>query len=56
MVEADGTVITRFYIPDMMVSDLKNRSLIIHANDDNYSDNPLPLGGSGSRIACGIIR
>lgn len=30
------------------------RSLVLHANADNYSDEP-PLGGSGGRIACGLI-
>lgn len=30
------------------------RSIIIHANEDNYSDEPA-LGGSGARIACGLI-
>ncbi|MBF9200908.1 superoxide dismutase, partial [Acinetobacter baumannii] len=23
---------------------------------DNYSDSPLPLGGGGARIACGVIK
>jgi superoxide dismutase, Cu-Zn family len=41
--------------PRLKVSDLKGRSLIIHANPDNYSDQPEPLGGSGARIACGVI-
>jgi Cu-Zn family superoxide dismutase len=30
------------------------RSIVIHANPDNYTDTP-PLGGSGPRIACGEI-
>lgn len=37
----------------LAVSDLKGLTLMIHANGDNYSDNP-PLGG-GSRMACGVI-
>jgi len=37
------------------VQALKNRSLIIHAGGDNYSDQPKPLGGGGARIACGLI-
>jgi Cu-Zn family superoxide dismutase len=31
------------------------RAIIIHANEDNYSDTPAPNGGSGGRIACGEI-
>ena len=34
---------------------LKGRSLVIHVGGDNYSDQPLPLGGGGARIACGVI-
>lgn len=34
---------------------LRGRALIIHANGDNYSDTPAPLGGGGARIACGVI-
>jgi Cu-Zn family superoxide dismutase len=33
---------------------IAGRSLIIHANTDNYTDTP-PNGGSGGRIACGTI-
>lgn len=36
------------------VSDIRGRSLVIHAGGDNYSDNPAN-GGGGARIACGII-
>ncbi|MGL5955486.1 MAG: superoxide dismutase family protein [Brevinema sp.] len=30
--------------------DIKGKSLMIHANPDNYSDLPEPLGGSGGRM------
>ena len=40
--------------PRLKVSDLKGRSLMIHAGGDNYSDNP-PLGGGGARVGCGVI-
>lgn len=29
-------------------------SVIVHANEDNHTDTPA-LGGSGARIACGVI-
>ncbi|GAA5094340.1 superoxide dismutase [Cu-Zn] SodC [Bartonella acomydis] len=37
------------------LSNIKGRSLIIHLGGDNHSDQPLPLGGGGARLACGII-
>ncbi|WP_455477549.1 superoxide dismutase [Cu-Zn] SodC [Bartonella sp. B41] len=37
------------------LSEIKGRSLIIHIHGDNQSDVPLPLGGGGARLACGII-
>jgi len=56
MVADDGTVRTSFYLHGLTVDEIKNRSIIIHAGGDNYQDKPLPLGGGGARIACGIIR
>ena len=50
---ADGTVKTSFYLPKLTVAEIKNRSVVIHAGGDNYSDEPQPLGGGGARIACG---
>lgn len=41
--------------PRLKLSDLKGRSLMIHAGGDNYSDIPEKLGGGGARIACGVI-
>ncbi|ALE03785.1 superoxide dismutase family protein [Bartonella ancashensis] len=37
------------------LDDIKGHSLMIHAGGDNSSDKPLPLGGGGARLACGII-
>ena len=51
----DGVVYNKFYINNLKLSDIKNRSVVIHANGDNYSDTPVELGGGGERIACGII-
>jgi len=42
--------------PRLTVADIKNRSIMIHAGGDNYSDEPLPLGGGGARIACGVVK
>lgn len=35
--------------------DLKQHSFIVHAGGDNYHDIPLPLGGGGDRLACGVL-
>ncbi|WP_026017321.1 superoxide dismutase family protein [Bartonella birtlesii] len=37
------------------LSEITGHSLIIHIGGDNQSDKPLPLGGGGARLACGII-
>ena len=56
MVGSDGKVKTSFYLTDLTLEQIKNHSVIIHAGGDNYKDKPLPLGGGGARIACGIIK
>jgi len=55
-VSADGTVNTSFTVPNLKVQEIKNRSIMIHAGGDNYSDEPVALGGGGARIACGVIK
>lgn len=54
-VAPDGTVKTSFTVQNLKVNDIKNRSIMIHAGGDNYSDEPVALGGGGARIACGVI-
>lgn len=53
-VDRNGKAALDTLAPRLHVSDLQGLTLMIHANGDNYSDNP-PLGGGGSRIACGVI-
>ena len=55
-VNADGTASTAVTAPRLKISDVKDRSLMIHAGGDNYSDTPAPLGGGGARIACGVVK
>jgi Cu-Zn family superoxide dismutase len=55
-VGADGNSTMPVVSPRLKVSDLKARSLMIHAGSDNYSDYPEPLGGGGARVACGVIK
>lgn len=55
VVDADGTAKTAVTVPHLKERDIYNKSVVIHAGGDNYSDEPLPLGGGGARIACGVI-
>jgi len=38
------------------LDEINNRSIIIHAKGDNYSDNPVSLGGGGPRVAGAILQ
>ncbi|MGE4348773.1 MAG: superoxide dismutase family protein [Candidatus Berkiella sp.] len=51
----DNIVEQEMIAPDLKIADIMNRAFIIHEKGDNYSDEPLPLGGGGARIACGVI-
>jgi Cu-Zn family superoxide dismutase len=55
VVGADGEATLPVLAPQLRVKDVRGRSLIIHAGEDNYSDQPASLGGGGIRIACGVI-
>ncbi|WP_043532687.1 superoxide dismutase family protein [Litchfieldella xinjiangensis] len=51
----NGEATTPVLAPRLTLDDLGDVSLMVHEGGDNYSDDPAPLGGGGSRIACGII-
>jgi Cu-Zn family superoxide dismutase len=53
-VKEDGTGTLKASSQKFKLADLKGRTVVVHANPDNYTDDP-PLGGSGGRIACGVI-
>jgi Cu-Zn family superoxide dismutase len=55
-VGADGTASTAVTAARLKMSDVKGRSIMIHAGGDNYSDQPAPLGGGGARVACGVVK
>lgn len=56
-VDASGKASQALLAPRLKMADLTaGRALVIHANGDNYSDQPQPLGGGGARIACGVIK
>ncbi|MEC6797173.1 MULTISPECIES: superoxide dismutase [Cu-Zn] SodC [Photobacterium] len=51
-----GDAVQPVLAPRLKLSDLKGRSLMIHTGGDNHSDHPLPLGGGGARMVCGVIK
>ena len=54
-VNTDGTARVTLLAPRLKLADVQGRAIMVHAGGDNYSDTPLPLGGGGERIACGVI-
>ncbi|PLC49674.1 superoxide dismutase [Cu-Zn] SodC2 [Pollutimonas subterranea] len=55
-VNTDGNAANPVLAPRMKkLSDVSGRALMVHMGGDNHSDHPQPLGGGGSRIACGVI-
>lgn len=56
-ISEDGATATKHTLvaPRLKVDDVLGRSLMIHANGDNFRDEPKPLGGGGARAACGVI-
>lgn len=54
-IDAEGQAKQPVLAPRLRLSDVAGRSLMLHAGGDNHSDHPMPLGGGGARIACGVI-
>lgn len=54
-VAPDGRASSPVLAPRLKLADVRKRSLMVHAGGDNHSDHPAPLGGGGSRVACGVI-
>ena len=55
VVDSRGKAAEAITAPHLTVEQIRGRSIMIHADGDNYSDSPAPLGGGGARIACGAI-
>lgn len=56
VVDASGNATMPVLAPRLKLAELKGRSLMVHAGGDNHADHPQPLGGGGSRMACGVIK
>lgn len=54
-VNAKGNSDVTLIAPRIKLSDIMDRSVMIHAGGDNYSDTPAPVGGGGARRYCGVI-
>ena len=54
-VDAEGSATQPVLAPRLKAADLSGRALMVHAGGDNHADHPAPLGGGGTRIACGVV-
>jgi len=56
-VTADGKASYPVLAPRLHALDaLRGHALMLHVGGDNHDDHPMPLGGGGARIACGVIK
>lgn len=55
VVNANGTATIPVLAPRLTTKQIHEHALMIHAGGDNYADSPKPLGGGGTRIACGLV-
>jgi Cu-Zn family superoxide dismutase len=56
-VTADGKATYPVLAPRIkQLSEIQGHAIMVHVGGDNHSDQPLPLGGGGVRLACGIIK
>ena len=55
VVDKSGDATLPVLAPRLTVRQMKGHALMIHGGGDNYSDQPLPLGGGGVRIGCGVV-
>jgi Cu-Zn family superoxide dismutase len=56
VVSDKGDAKEKMEVKGLKLADVKGHALMIHANGDNYSDTPKPLGGGGERIVCGVAK
>ena len=50
VVDKNGIINSIITNTKIQLADIKGKSFMVHGNPDNYSDTPLPLGGSGPRM------
>jgi Cu-Zn family superoxide dismutase len=56
-IDEDGATATKHTLvaPRLKLADVRGHAIVIHANGDNFRDDPKPLGGGGARVACGVV-
>lgn len=54
-VDASGNAKQPVLAPRLKAANILGHSLMVHAGGDNHADHPKPLGGGGTRVACGVI-
>ena len=55
-VAANGAATRPVTSAHLTLRELQGKALVIHEGGDNYSEQPKPNGGGGTRIGCGIIQ
>lgn len=55
IVDPKGRATLPVLAPRLTLSAIKDKTFVIDAGDDNYSDSPQMNGGGGAHIACGPI-
>ena len=55
-VNKEGNAVIPVFAPRITLQDIPGHAIMIHAAGDNYSDHPKPLGGGGTRLACGVYQ
>lgn len=56
-VTADGKAAYPVLAPRLHSLDsLRGHALMVHVGGDNHDDHPMPLGGGGARLVCGVIK
>jgi superoxide dismutase, Cu-Zn family len=54
---ADGKASYAVVAPRLnSLDEVRGHALMLHAGGDNHEDHPMPLGGGGARMVCGVIR
>ena len=56
VVSDKGEAKDKIEVKGLTLADFEGKSLMVHEGGDNYSDTPKPLGGGGTRIACGVVK
>lgn len=54
VIAQEGYSFMSFYLPQLTIEEVLNRSIIVHRKPDDF--NTQPSGNSGEKIGCGVIR